>query len=95
MRNYRTSTPNITVQFIGKCPRTFADKMYEVAGEKKDQIHIRGIDQFIVKDEIEAMYHQASLVGGNCAISTDRTLYEKGTDEVFRIYECRIADYLF
>lgn len=56
--------PDITVQFIGKCPRTLADKMYEVAGEKKDQIHIRGIDEFIVKDEIEAMYHKHHWLAG-------------------------------
>lgn len=56
--------PNVSVQFIGKCPRSLADKIYEVAGDQKDQIHLRGIDQFIVKDEIEAMYHQHHWLAG-------------------------------
>lgn len=56
--------PNVSVQFIGKCPRSLADKIYEVAGNQKDQIHLRGIDQFIVKDEIEAMYHQHHWLAG-------------------------------
>lgn len=56
--------PNVSVQFIGECPRSLADKIYEVAGNQKDQIHLRGIDQFIVKDEIEAMYHQHHWLAG-------------------------------
>src|SRR5699024_8883322 len=54
----------LTVQFIGKCSRTLADQMYEEAGDKKDQVHIRGIEQFIVKDEIEAMYEQHNWLAG-------------------------------
>ena len=56
--------PDVSVQFIGKCPRSLAEQMYEEAGDKKEQIHIRGIDEFIVKDEIEEMYFRHNWLAG-------------------------------
>lgn len=56
--------PDLMVKFVGKCSRTLANNMYEVAGNKKDQIHVQGIDQFIVKDEIEKTYHSENWLAG-------------------------------
>lgn len=56
--------PDITVQFVGKCSSKLADEMYEAAGNKKNHIHIKGIDQFIVKDEIDSMYVNHNWLAG-------------------------------
>src|SRR5690625_7742521 len=32
--------PQVTVHFVGKCPRGLADEMYEVAGDQQDQLDI-------------------------------------------------------
>src|SRR5699024_2123598 len=41
-----------------------ADKMFKAAGDKKSSVHIKGIDQFIVKDEIDTMYVQENWLAG-------------------------------
>lgn len=56
--------PAIDVQFVGKCSSKLAEEMYEVAEDKNSQVHIKGIDQFIVKDEIDAMYVQENWLAG-------------------------------
>jgi len=56
--------PQVSVQFIGKCAKSLAEKMYETAGEKKDQLRIKGIDQFILKADIEAMYKSKNWLAG-------------------------------
>jgi glycosyltransferase involved in cell wall biosynthesis len=54
----------IDVQFIGKCPAKLAGEMYKVAGSEKNRLHIKGIDAFVVKDEIEAMYFSHRWLAG-------------------------------
>src|SRR5699024_7804743 len=56
--------PEVNVQFIGKCPKVLADQMWMKAGEKASQLIIEGIDQFIVKDRIEAMYMEKRWLAG-------------------------------
>ncbi len=56
--------PTIQMHFIGKCPRKFADEIEQVAGEHKGRIHIRGIDQFIPKEEIEQSYLNTNWLAG-------------------------------
>jgi len=55
---------NISVHFIGKCPRTLADQMTEVAGEAADRLTIEGIDQFIEKEYIDDMYMRHQWLAG-------------------------------
>lgn len=45
-----------SVYFIGKCPGDLADKMYDIAGHKKANLQLEGIDRFVEKERIEAMY---------------------------------------
>lgn len=56
--------PEVNVQFIGKCPKKLADKMWEQAGERASQLSIDGIDQFIVKERIEAIYMERRWLAG-------------------------------
>ncbi|HEY4599678.1 MAG TPA: glycosyltransferase, partial [Cerasibacillus sp.] len=56
--------PTVSVQFIGKCPSSLAEKMYALAGEHKEQLHIEGIDQYIEKEDIEAMYIKHNWLAG-------------------------------
>src|SRR5699024_964697 len=56
--------PEINVQFIGQCPRVLADQMCQKAGEEASQLISEGIDQFMVKDRIEAMYMETRWLAG-------------------------------
>lgn len=55
---------DMSVHFIGKCPRELAEKMYDVAKGRKDQLHIEGIDRFIEKEAIEAKYLSENWLAG-------------------------------
>lgn len=56
--------PNISVQFVGKCDKQIADKMIDVAGEAASNLHIEGIDAFVVKERIEEMYLSKRWLAG-------------------------------
>lgn len=56
--------PDVSVQFVGKCEGDLAKKMYECAADHREQLHIRGIDTFIVKDEIDRYYLQKNWLAG-------------------------------
>lgn len=56
--------PNVSVQFVGKCSKPIAEDMYQVAGDRADQLHIEGIDTFVVKDRIEDMYLSKRWLAG-------------------------------
>lgn len=56
--------PNISVQFVGKCDKHIADKMTDVAGNASSNIHIEGIDAFVVKERIEEMYLSKRWLAG-------------------------------
>ncbi|MDG5786703.1 glycosyltransferase [Evansella sp. AB-P1] len=47
---------SLSVYFFGKCPSLFAAKMYETAGERRNQLIIEGIDRFVPKGIIEENY---------------------------------------
>ncbi|MFC4025017.1 glycosyltransferase [Oceanobacillus longus] len=55
---------NIQMHFVGKCPSDLAEKMYAVAGDKKDNLVIEGIDQFIEKEVIEDRYLNTNWLAG-------------------------------
>src|SRR5690625_4041359 len=55
---------NISVHFIGKCPRHLADQMTEVAGNAQKHLTIEGIDQFIEKEYIDKMYMSHRWLAG-------------------------------
>lgn len=52
------------IYFVGKCPNDLAEKMYETAGEKRDNLIIEGIDQFIEKEVIEERYLNTNWLAG-------------------------------
>ncbi|MBU9722707.1 MULTISPECIES: glycosyltransferase [Bacillaceae] len=54
----------ISVHFVGKCPKSFAEKMYEIAGENKERLYIEGIDQFIDKQVIDQHYINTNWLAG-------------------------------
>ncbi|MBP2076172.1 glycosyltransferase [Oceanobacillus polygoni] len=54
----------IEMHFVGKCPSDLAEKMYEAAGDKKANLKIEGIDQFIEKEVIEDRYLQTNWLAG-------------------------------
>ena len=54
----------VQMHFVGKCPSDLAEKMYAVAGDKKDHLIIEGIDQFIEKEVIEDRYMNTNWLAG-------------------------------
>jgi len=59
-----TLDADIEMQFIGKCQGKLAKEMNKTAGKSKDRLHIEGIDTFVVKDQIDKMYHQHRWLAG-------------------------------
>ena len=59
-----TLDPGLSVQFIGKCSKNLADDMKQIAGEQAANLHIEGIDTFIVKERIEEMYLERRWLAG-------------------------------
>lgn len=55
---------SLSVQFIGKCPSDLAEEMYSVAGNRSGQLLIEGIDKYIEKEAIEAMYVEHNWLAG-------------------------------
>ena len=55
---------HLSVYFVGKCSSDLAEKMYDVAEHKHEQIIIEGIDQFVKKERIEEMYMQHRWLAG-------------------------------
>ncbi len=56
--------PSLSVQFIGKCAKKIADEMNEIAGKQAKNLHIEGIDAFVVKERIEEMYLSERWLAG-------------------------------
>ncbi|MFD1064451.1 glycosyltransferase [Oceanobacillus locisalsi] len=54
----------ITMHYIGKCSTAFADEIYRIAGDQSDRIHIKGVDQYIPKEEIEQAYLEHNWLAG-------------------------------
>ncbi|OIJ11706.1 glycosyl transferase [Anaerobacillus alkalilacustris] len=52
------------VYFYGRCPQKLATKMYEIAGNKKEQLKLKGIDQYVPKKEIDDAYMSQSWLAG-------------------------------
>jgi glycosyltransferase involved in cell wall biosynthesis len=55
---------NISVHFIGKCPKHLAEKMYATAGEHKRNLIIEGIDRFIEREQIDDNYVNRKWLAG-------------------------------
>lgn len=55
---------DIEVHLVGKCPSSLAEEMFQIAGEKQNKLHIFGIDQFVVKEEIERRYFETNWLAG-------------------------------
>ncbi|ADU31891.1 glycosyltransferase [Evansella cellulosilytica] len=54
----------INVSFYGRCPRALAEEMLHLAGEKKDQLHIEGIDRYVPKSIIDQSYVKHQWLAG-------------------------------
>ncbi|MEC5425938.1 glycosyltransferase [Virgibacillus sp. C22-A2] len=54
----------VSVHFVGKCPSDLAEEMFSIAGERRDNLKIEGIDQFIEKEDIEARYLSHNWLAG-------------------------------
>ncbi|WP_272030375.1 glycosyltransferase [Oceanobacillus kimchii] len=52
------------VYYVGKCPSTLAEQIYNKVATKKDNIQIEGIDQFVEKEDIEERYLQYNWLAG-------------------------------
>ena len=55
---------NVDVYFVGKCSAELANSMYTVAGKRKDQINIEGIEKFIEKEQMEDTYNDHHWIAG-------------------------------
>lgn len=55
---------NITVEMIGKCPKDLAEEMMTIAGHRKESLKIKGIDEFIEKEEIDEAYIKGNWLAG-------------------------------
>jgi glycosyltransferase involved in cell wall biosynthesis len=53
-----------SVYFVGKCPRSLAEKMYEIAGECKNNLKIEGVDKYVPKAEIDHNYISSRWLAG-------------------------------
>lgn len=54
----------ITMNYIGKCSTEFADEIYRIAKNQSDRIHIKGLNQYIPKGEIEQAYLEHNWLAG-------------------------------
>jgi len=54
---------DVEVNFIGKCNRELADKMYKISG-KETGIRFKGIDEFVPREEIDKEYNENKWLAG-------------------------------
>lgn len=55
---------DITVHFVGKCDQRIANKMYDVAGEAKNNLVIEGIGRFVEREQIDESYINRNWLAG-------------------------------
>ncbi|HLS35013.1 MAG TPA: glycosyltransferase [Bacillota bacterium] len=54
----------VSVHFIGKCPKELSEKMYNQAKGHEERIHIEGIDRFVEKEDIDRKYEEREWLAG-------------------------------
>ncbi|OIJ21755.1 glycosyl transferase [Anaerobacillus alkalidiazotrophicus] len=54
----------ISVHFYGKCSKNLADQMNEIAGDRKNQLKIEGVDQYVPKQIIDESYTSRRWLAG-------------------------------
>jgi glycosyltransferase involved in cell wall biosynthesis len=54
----------VKVQYIGKCSKEIASKIWGKANDKKDHIKIEGIDRFVEREQIDEMYLKKQWLAG-------------------------------
>jgi len=52
------------VYLIGRCDKDFANKLYEIAGDKKDRLYINGVGRFVPFEEIKKYYAEGNWMAG-------------------------------
>lgn len=55
---------NVSVHFVGKCDSRLANQMYDIAGSRKNQLFIKGIDRFVPREEIDNQYISHDWLAG-------------------------------
>jgi len=54
----------VTVNYIGKCSRDIANKIYKVSGNGLERINITGIENYIPREQIEDEYFSKAWLAG-------------------------------
>lgn len=54
----------VEVYVYGLCPKSLAEKMYEIAGERKAQLVIEGVDHFVPRETIDDAYVSRGWLAG-------------------------------
>ncbi|WP_085506204.1 glycosyltransferase [Thalassobacillus devorans] len=81
---------SLSVHFVGKCPKPLAEKMYEVAGDRKDQLVIEGIDRFIEKEVIEDRYLSRNWLAGVALFPPTEHYMKKELTKFFEYMNARL-----
>lgn len=73
----------VSVHFIGECPRKVADQMYKIAGERQNQLIIEGIDQFVPREKIDAKYISQRWLAGLALFPPNKHYMQKELTKFF------------
>ena len=52
------------IHFFGKCSKTIAEKMKEIASESENKLHFTGVDYFVRREEIDNGYLMKNWLAG-------------------------------
>ncbi|WP_067841031.1 glycosyltransferase [Amphibacillus sediminis] len=55
---------DVSLYMVGYCPKTLADDMNNIADLNRDRLIIRGVDEFITRNEIDNFYISRSWLAG-------------------------------
>lgn len=59
-----TINDQVSVHFVGRCPKNLAEKMYQKAKDQKNRLYIEGIDRFVEKETIDKRYFEQPWLAG-------------------------------
>lgn len=75
--------PQISVHCIGKCPRKLAEQMFTIAAENKHRLTIRGVDQYVPREEIDASYISRGWLAGIALFPPSKHYIQKELTKFF------------
>ncbi|MEW9698211.1 glycosyltransferase [Paenibacillus sp. SI8] len=56
--------PNVHMHYVGKCSKNVADNILLAAGEGSKRVHMRGVESFVNREEIDHTYKQGHWHAG-------------------------------